>query len=113
MASNFLNNIFLFIKTNRNWALGALISVAAAADVLGLFDAGRLFAAIALGGTLVLGWFAFSATAAREKTSTEETRREREFSSVINHVHDGIILYDRDFTVLEFNGAAEKIFNIT
>lgn len=112
MASNFLNNMFLFIKTNQNRVLGALVATTAAASILNLLGGGFLFTAIAFIGILTLGWLASTATQMYKITPANSTQREREFNSVIDHIHEGVILYDRDFTILKFNETAEKIFGV-
>lgn len=58
-------------------------------------------------------WLAFQAFVKITKLTFDSRFKDQEKEALVEYLHDGIVIYDTNFVVRTFNGAAEKIFGVS
>lgn len=89
--------------------------LACAFFILCLFFINNTF--VVLGGGLFLffciAWISFNAFLKITRLSFETKFKDKEKEALVEYLHDGIIVYDTNFTVKTFNRAAESLFGVS
>ncbi len=61
----------------------------------------------------VVTWLAFRAFVKITKLTFDARFKDKEKEALVEYLHDGIVIYDTNFVVRTFNGAAENLFSVS
>lgn len=112
MQKEVFQQLGLVLATKKGKGYGLLLILGIVANLLGLFISNQLLPIAALLFMAVIGGTLFYEAAASKRETMIRARLEREFNSIVDHVHEGVVIYRPDSVVIGMNQAAERIFKI-
>lgn len=88
------------------------LGLVAANFVLASFFLPAVWLLVSAGVLILLSAAVFASSMRTARSRHELEQEERRLKNIVNDLKDGVITYDQNFTILEFNPAAEQIFNL-
>jgi len=110
--SFYLNQLKTISKTPEGWALLALLLLTFFIIIAGITFLPTIIAIITsvvfIGVAIFLIYTSLSLISMKKAFSFEKSK----FETIVEHLHDGIVIYDLNFKILKLNKAAQTIFQI-